>query len=199
MDAKKKQELNEQLIADLRKMAGLPIMEKHGHYAPLEGDEIPQNDVTGDHHKPKKGAELPPKSTGDVPPTDADSTASLPDGSPAKKGDKGDGETPAYPEVVSAMAAKMEGKTGDELVELVSKLYDAGVKDGMAQAAAEKDAEKDGEKEPKKEKKEKSEDAPKEEGNDEEPLNFDEPAPEEKEKAVKEAAEVARLRRLINY
>lgn len=46
-------------------------------------------------------------------------------------------ETP-IPEIVSKIAAKAEGMKGDELVDLISKVYDAGFKDGIASTKEEK-------------------------------------------------------------
>jgi hypothetical protein len=43
-------------------------------------------------------------------------------------------EEPAFPEIVTKIAAKAEGMKGDELVELIKQVYDAGVADGMKQA-----------------------------------------------------------------
>ena len=46
-----------------------------------------------------------------------------------------EGDTPAeaedeMPAIIAKIAAKVEGKTGDELIELIQKVYDAGFKDG---------------------------------------------------------------------
>lgn len=45
------------------------------------------------------------------------------------------------PEIVTKLAAKAEGMKGDELVELIKKVYDAGVADGKASAEEEKEEE----------------------------------------------------------
>lgn len=41
------------------------------------------------------------------------------------------------PAIITKVAKKAEGKTGDDLVALIKKVYDAGVKDGVKQAKAE--------------------------------------------------------------
>ena len=43
-------------------------------------------------------------------------------------------EMPALPEIVTTIAQQAEGKTGEELADIISKVYDAGVQDGIAQA-----------------------------------------------------------------
>jgi hypothetical protein len=48
-----------------------------------------------------------------------------------------DDEAEELPAIVTKVAKKAEGKTGDDLVALLKKVYDAGCKDGMAQAKAE--------------------------------------------------------------
>jgi hypothetical protein len=45
------------------------------------------------------------------------------------------------PEIVTMIAAKAEGKSGDELAALINQVYDAGVKDGLAQAEEKEDGE----------------------------------------------------------
>lgn len=53
-------------------------------------------------------------------------------------------ETPAdeLPDIVSSIAAEAEGKTGDELAALIKQVYDAGVADGISQAAPVEEAAK---------------------------------------------------------
>jgi len=172
-----------QNLNELRRLAGLPINEKQGHFEPLDPNEAPENDPNGTHHVIKGDEEPKDEPKGD-------------DKAPKKDGKgKGEGEEePAFPEVVTAMAKKIEGKTGDELVAIVAKLYDAGVKDGVAQAKAEMEG--DGEK--KKEKKDKGEEAPKDGEADVPPLppEGEELPPEEPKK---ESLMIQNLRKMINY
>ena len=42
--------------------------------------------------------------------------------------------TEELPEIVKQIASKAEGLEGDELVDLIKQVYDAGVQDGMSQA-----------------------------------------------------------------
>jgi hypothetical protein len=46
---------------------------------------------------------------------------------------------PEYPEQVTKAASDAEGLTGDELIAVIQKLYDAAVKDGKAATAAEEE------------------------------------------------------------
>lgn len=46
-------------------------------------------------------------------------------------------EDEELPSIVSAIASKAEGKTGDELAALIQQVYDAGVADGLSQANVE--------------------------------------------------------------
>jgi hypothetical protein len=48
-----------------------------------------------------------------------------------------EGEEEELPSIVTKIAAKVEGKTGDELADLINKVYDAGFADGKASCEAE--------------------------------------------------------------
>lgn len=50
-------------------------------------------------------------------------------------------ELPPLPEIVTTIAKQAEGKTGEELEDIINKVYDAGVQDGLAQAEEDKEKE----------------------------------------------------------
>lgn len=96
----------------IRALAGLPVL--------TEG-------------KKKKDADLPPADDVDVDAPPADDAA--------PKGKKGKGEKTEeekLQEMLEKMAKKAEGKDADALVGIFRKVYDAGVKDGIAQASDDK-------------------------------------------------------------
>lgn len=202
-------------LNELRRLAGLPILEKHGHYEPIE--MAPENDPKKDHSEAKDPGHdgTPPKGEDGKGPK-IHKGGKQADGSATAKGGEGDApsgdappaegeEEPAFPEIVMAMASKLEGKTGDELVAMVDKLYNAGVQDGIAQAKAEMEGGEEGaeKKHHKKKDKEEGDDTPP--ADDEEaPADGDVPPPpvddeEEEEKKIKKESLIKDLRRMINY
>lgn len=100
----------------LRALAGIPskpLMEKHGHYEPVEHPqtEVPIHDPAGG----KGGADSPPaKGVKDEPKE----------------------EVPEFSEIVVTLAKKIAGLKGDALIAMVDKIYQAGIGDGKAQASS---------------------------------------------------------------
>jgi hypothetical protein len=169
-------------LNELRRLAGIPIMEKQGHYEPLDPNEVPDNDIKGDHTQA-----IEPEHDGTPPKSEEGNGVKHFKGGKAKGEGKDGEEEPAFPEIVTAMAAKIEGKTGDELVAIVAKLYDAGVKDGVAQAKAEEEGKENEEGGEHKKKKNKDSE---EDHKDDEPKDSDVPPPpvdDDEEEEVTEA------------
>jgi hypothetical protein len=55
--------------------------------------------------------------------------------------EKVEGEEEELPSIVTKIAAKVEGKTGDELADLINKVYEAGFEDGKASIESEEQEE----------------------------------------------------------
>lgn len=104
-------------LAYMRKIAGLPVAEAETEEDAEEGEE-----------KEEKEEEIP-----DTPEASEEDDEAEKEEGAAEEKEKEEGPED-HEESLKAIAAAAEGKTGDELLDLIKKVYQAGVDDGCAQA-----------------------------------------------------------------